>query len=248
MRFRNCIILGICALSVVSLSSCGKGDGSVKAERNAIKSGNKLYNKGDYAGAVKDYDEALASNMSSEVAMYNKAMAIINDYHSGGKIDSLQLVTARQALSTLSLNTTNTNLADKAAYNLGNDSFYMGRHFKDAAKSDPSQAQRYDSLAIACYKQSIEQYKMLLRRRPDNQKALQNMRIAQLQLPKGGDDNNNNQNQQQQQQPQPQPQPQPQNSNEEQIMRSVQQKENQTRKNNEQKAQPSASYSTDKPW
>jgi transcription initiation factor TFIID subunit TAF12 len=118
-------------------------------------------------------------------------------------------------------------------------------------------------MSTESYKQAIEDYKALLRKKPNNLRAVQNLRIAQLKLPPeeqgGGGGNNNDQNkdqnqqqqqqqdQQQQQQQQQQPQPQQQqNQNDKQILQSVQAKENKTRK--KQPGDPAYGKVTDKPW
>jgi transcription initiation factor TFIID subunit TAF12 len=156
-------------------------------------------------------------------------------------------------------------ISEKALYNLGCDAVYLGDYLKKASE-DPANQNFADSLknmSTESYKQAIEDYKALLRKKPNNLRAVQNLRIAQLKLPPeeqgGGGGNNNDQNkdqnqqqqqqqdQQQQQQQQQQPQPQQQqNQNDKQILQSVQAKENKTRK--KQPGDPAYGKVTDKPW
>ena len=98
---------------------------------------------------------------------------------------------------------------------------------------------------------AIERYKEILRRRPNNVMALQNLRITQLKLPP--EDSNKNQQkpkpqqqQQQQQQQKKQPQPQPKPQNNKQILQSMQNKENETRRHMHPDTAPNTS--TDNPW
>lgn len=231
-------IAGMIGLMTVS---CGKEEyESNKDERLAIHSGNKNVEGAKYTEALADYDRALAANPSSEPAMFNKAMAHIYN----PKSDTTAIKTARQMLDQLAKASQNPSISEKALFNMADEQVYLGDALKAAGGDETKEAW------TNAYKSSIELYKKLLRKNPSNLKALQNLRVAQLKLPP--EDQNKNQNQQQQQQQQPQPQPQPQaqpqpvNQNDQQVLQSMQNKENQTRK--KQPAQPSQQYSTDKPW
>jgi hypothetical protein len=252
------IAIGLC---VCPLTGCTQTDMSNKTERNAIKSGNRNFNKSKFDQAIKDYDHALEANHNSEAATYNKAVAALHSTNS----DTTALKNARLALNELAKSGSDASISEKALYNLGCDAVYLGDYLKKASE-DPANQNFADSLknmSTQSYKQAIEDYKALLRKKPNNLRAVQNLRIAQLKLPPeeqgGGGGNNNDQNQDQQQQqqdqqqqqnqqqqPQQQPQQQQQNQNDKQILQSVQAKENKTRK--KQPGEPAYGRMTDKPW
>ena len=225
--------------------SCQKTDMSNKEERNAIRHGNKMFEKNKFGEAVSDYNRAIEANPESDAGFYNRSLATLFNKDA----DSTTLRQARVTLDSLAKNGTDVAISEKALYNLGNDAVYMGDMLK-AASEDPANQNFADSLkqmSTQSYKQAIEQYKKLLRKRPNSMRAVQNLRIAQLKLPPeeqgGGGGGSDNQQQQQQQQQQ---QPEQQNQNDKQVLQSVQQKENQTRK--EQPTEPATMRSTDKPW
>ena len=241
--------LALCGM----MSSCAESDMSNKAERNAIKAGNSNFEKNKFKEAVSDYDEALEANPNSEAAIYNRAMATLHMEDA----DSAQLTDARKALSNLAKSGSNAAISERALYNLGNDAVYIGDAIKAAAEQEQGEAAgKMMEESTAQYKQAIENYKEILRRNPTNMRALQNLRIAQLKLPEdqqggGGDNNNQDQDQQQQQQQDQQQQQQQQqqekdNNNDNQILQSVQNKENATRK--QMPVAPARTRTTDKPW
>lgn len=237
----------VCAALMPSIVSCKQTDMSNKEERNAIRAGNKAYDKGRFAEAVAEYDDAIRANDLSEAAYYNRAMAQLNL----PKPDSTTFRRAQATLDSLGQRAREASISEKSLYNLGNYNVIYGDMLK-AASQDPAnqaQAQEMSQMSTQAYKQAIEYYKQLLRKRPNNMRAVQNLRIAQLKLPPE-EQNQNQQNQQQQQQQQQQPEQQQQqdqarNQDEKQVLQSVQAKENQTRK-----AQPTdpAQIASDKPW
>lgn len=252
------------ALAAAIMASCSS-DMSNKTERNAIKAGNEKYKKELYVDAIKDYDKALKANPYSEAAKYDKAMATIMGATAA---DTSKLRKARLALANLGKTASDPNISERAIYNLGNDAVFIGDYLKDLADSlrradiqmgAPSAGSTSNQLADSLsqvstqsYQQAISNYKAILRRNPSNIKALQNLRIAQLKLPpenQGGGSNNkdkdkdkNKQQQQQQQQQQQKP-----SQSSQQILNAVQNKENKTRKNQEQR-QGYGRRTTDKPW
>lgn len=258
-------------LAAAIMASCSS-DMSNKTERNAIKAGNEKYKKELYVDAIKDYDKALKANPYSEAAKYDKAMATIMGATAA---DTSKLREARLALANLGKTASDPNISERAIYNLGNDAVFIGDYLKDLADSlrradiqmgAPSAGSTSNQLADSLsqvstqsYQQAISNYKAILRRNPSNIKALQNLRIAQLKLPpenQGGGSNNKDkdkdknkqqqQQQQQQQQKQQQQQQKPSQSSQ-QILNAVQNKENKTRKNQEQR-QGYGRRTTDKPW
>ena len=256
------------ALAAAIMASCSS-DMSNKTERNAIKAGNEKYKKELYVDAIKDYDKALKANPYSEAAKYDKAMATIMGATAA---DTSKLREARLALANLGKTASDPNISERAIYNLGNDAVFIGDYLKDLADSlrradiqmgAPSAGSTSNQLADSLsqvstqsYQQAISNYKAILRRNPSNIKALQNLRIAQLKLPpesQGGGSNNKDKEkdkkkhrQQKQLQQQQQQQQKPSQSSQ-QILNAVQNKENKTRKNQEQR-QGYGRRTTDKPW
>lgn len=157
-------------------------DTSTKKERNLIREGNQYYNEQNFAEAEKLYRKALEENANSELAAYNLATSLIRQ---SGNADpnagNNPMKEASEILTDLARSAQDTKLAEYAAYNLGNIAFNQQQ-----------------------YQQSIELYKNALRRNPDNDKARQNLRLAQLKLQEQqnqqqNQDKNEEQNQEQQQ-------------------------------------------------
>ncbi len=161
-------------------------ESTTKKERNFIKHGNELYEKKQYAEAAEEYRNALNENMTSEVATFNLAAALVNMSPEDYKGDQKDAKTeAANIFSHLAANAISKNIATKSLYNLGNLAF-----------NDQQ------------YQKAIEYYKEVLRKDPNNDKARQNLRLAQLQQQ---DQQDQNQDQQQQQDQQDQNQDQNQN-------------------------------------
>ncbi|MDO5394794.1 MAG: hypothetical protein Q4F07_02385, partial [Bacteroidales bacterium] len=175
----NILLVTAIAIAVCG-TSCSETDMSNKAERNAIKRGNERFKEKKYPEAATEYDNALKANAASEAAVYNKAMANLYDQ----KSDSAALTQARKNLNRLASNGTDAAISERALYNLGNDAVYIGDAIKAAAEQEQSSEakQQMTQESTKHYKQAIENYKEILRRRPNNITALQNLRIAQLKL------------------------------------------------------------------
>ena len=158
--------------------------------RNLIKEGNKLYNDKRYSEAEVCYNKALEINPNSAVAQFNLASALLqNNGNSDTTAESSPVNQAERILQSL-VRTAGDEAAivEKSFYNLGNIAFNRQQ-----------------------YPQSIEMYKNALRKNPDNDKARQNLRLAQLKMQNQDQNQNQNQDQnqdQEQQQDQQQQQPQ----------------------------------------
>ena len=224
---------------------------SYKDERNAIRRGNALFEKEQYHQALEAYDKALQVNEGSIRGRYNKAVALLqlqSDDNKGTANDPR--AEAAQIFQSLidDAKKYDKEIAEKSFYNLGNMSF---------------NDEQYD--------QSIELYKSSLRLNPDNQQARENLRLAQLkkqeqeqnQDQQNQDQQDQQQDQQQQQQEQQQqeqqqdqqqqqqqqPQEQPMTQSAQQILQSMQNKENATRRKVKEEEQPAGGRpQTDKPW
>ena len=214
-------------------------DASTKILRNTIREGNEYYDKGNFAKALESYEVALQLDPSSQIATYNKALALLNmagEDTKGSENDPRQQ--AAQLLEQVgnACMASDSTLAEKAFYNLGN----MAYNDQD-------------------YGKSIERYKQALRINPDNNRTRQNLRLAQLkkqEQDQNKDKDKQDQQQQQQQeqqqhqqeqQQQQQQQQQPMTQNAEQILQAMQNKENATRRKQKEPAQPGR-RTTDKPW
>ena len=196
-----------------------------KAERNTIRQGNEYFEKGNYAKALEAYETALRLNTTSQVATYNKALALLNmasedtkGSENDPRMQAMQLFEQVGAACAK----TDSPLAEKAFYNLGN----MAYNDEDYAKS-------------------IERYKQALRLNPGNNLTRQNLRLAQLKQQQ--QQNQQEQQNQEQQQQEQQQQQQPMTQSAEQILQAMQNKENATRRKQKEPAQPGL-RTTDKPW
>lgn len=155
---------------------------STKHERNFIREGNKMYSEKRYADAEKAYQKALQENESSLIAKFNLAttylrQANVNDTTKNGLLEqSMNMLNEVAA-------TADNALASKAYYDLGNI-YYNQKN----------------------YAASAEYYKNALRKNPDDDKARENLRLAQKQLKdqQGGGGGNNNDDKQNEKQNQDQ--------------------------------------------
>lgn len=189
MRFNSNNIyslLTVCLLSLSALAASAASGNSndvmrtTKQERNYINEGNKLYHQQRFAEAEVLYRKALSAQPLSEAAAYNLATTLIRQ---SGSADPNKgnnpLQEAEGLLRQIAESGKNASLIERACYNLGNLAF---------------NAQQYQA--------SIDMYKGALRKNPDNDKARENLRLAQKKL----QEQQNNQNQQNQNQQQNQDQ------------------------------------------
>lgn len=222
---------------------------SYKAERNALRRGNALFKDDKFHEALEQYQKAIDINGSSIRGRYNKAVALLqlqSDDNKGTENDPR--VEAAKIFAELvdDAKKFDSEIAQHAYYNLGNIAF---------------NDEKYD--------QSIAFYKDALRIKPEDMDARENLRLAQLkkQEQEQNQDQNQDQNEQdkkdQEQQQQQQQQQQAQQNQEEQqqqqqqkpmtgsaqqILQTMQNKENATRKKVQPQEQPAGRPQTDKPW
>lgn len=169
-------------------------DTSTRKERNYIREGNRLYDEKRFADAEVAYRKALEENAASEVAMYNLATSLIRQSGSANPNEGNNpMAEAQSLLQGVAQSARDMAIAEKAFYNLGNMAFNQ---------------QQYD--------QAINMYKGALRKNPDNDKARENLRLAQLkkqeqEQQQQNQDQNKDQDQQQNQDQQQQQQNQDQN-------------------------------------
>lgn len=169
-------------------------DTSTKKERNFIREGNSLYQNERYAEAEVAYRKALEQNANSEIASYNLASALIKQSGASDPNNNKNPMTeATELLKNLVSSAQNQTVVENSYYGLGNIAFNQQQ-----------------------YQQSIDMYKNVLRRNPDNDKARENLRLAQLKLKEQQNQQNQNQNNKQDKQQQNQDNKQDQNKNQEQ--------------------------------
>lgn len=253
------LIITILTLVVASLSGVASESAS-KKERNFIVAGNEAYKEANYNKAVENYRKALTLNPSSETAQFNLASALMCTAKNSD-VNTEPLKEASSIFTSLA-KSSNKRIAQKSIFNLG--------HIAYNSKN---------------YQASIELYKTVLRQDPDNDKARKYLRMAQLKLQQQQKDNkqqNNEENQsdknkeenkeQEKQQPKEEPKEQNQNQNQQQqqqpeqqqnindanaakILKSIENKEqetlmrlNQRSKNARQMQHDARGKVTDKPW
>ncbi len=145
-----------------------------KQERNFVSQGNVLYRQKRYAEAETMYKKALSFSPNSEVARFNLASALIRQ---AGSTDAnngnTPLSDAMQLLTDLEANAQNMQIVEKAAYDLGNLAFNQQN-----------------------YQGAIDHYKNALRKNPDNDKARENLRLAQKKLEEQNKNQDKNKDQQ----------------------------------------------------
>ncbi len=216
------------AIAALGMTSCyDSNDHSTKAERNLVKEGNELYADTLYTKALEKYSEALLHSPASEPAKFNSAASLL---HIGKATQNDSTVSRAMAdYEKLGESASDSTIREKAYYNLGNVAFNDSNFAK-----------------------SIEYYKAALRINPSNSRTRQNLLVAMLKMPpedqqQQQQDQQQDPQQQQEQQQQQQEQQQPEMSQSaEQLLQTMQNRENETRK----KAKPRQSRpsSLDKPW
>lgn len=149
------ILFSIMAAMSVMPSMAQSKTATTRDERNYIVEGNKLYNEQRYADAEVAYRKALQENAMNEIAQFNLAASLLRQGSASGETQK----EASAILQNLTRDAENISIAEKAFYNLGNIAF----NSQDYAKS-------------------IELYKNALRKNPDNDKARENLRLAQKRL------------------------------------------------------------------
>lgn len=208
------IIVMLAAFNAVKAMADQKTDLRDKHVRTYIIKGNDAYNKGDYKSAEKYYKQALTENPQSAAANFNLALTLMriggNNANTDNPDDSSNPTNLAVDYFNAVTSSGDSILAQKAYYNMGNIAF---------GRED--------------YKGSIDMYKEALRRNTDDNRARQNLRVAQLKLREQQQNQDNQQNQQEQQNQQNQ-QDQNQEQNEQQNPDQQPPKDNKDKQNNDQ--------------
>jgi len=129
--------------------------------QNTVRRGNKLYDKGHFNEAIKEYDQALIDQPQSPEPKFNKA----NCYF---QIDDL--AEAIDLYNEVAAESKNMKLVAKAKYNLGNCYFQQGSKQKD---SNLQKALEGLQTGIVCWRNALEID-------PENDKAAKNIEVARL--------------------------------------------------------------------
>ena len=173
-------ILILLAMVLVIIPTQARSDkqelSTTRDERVHIRKGNKLYKQERYAEAEVEYRKAAQANPGSAIAAFNLASSLLKQGNGSMKNED-QNNPVNQALTQLDnvvKTCTDPALTSKAFYNMGNVAF--NREEWDKA---------------------IEFYKNALRRNPSDDEARDNLRLAQLK--KKENEQNQNQQQQQNQ-------------------------------------------------
>ena len=129
---------------------------------SSVKKGNRLYHEGQYEEALKYYNKAEADMPDSDVVNLNKGAAL---YQSGDYDKAIEDFTK-------SLLSDNAGIEEKAAYNIGNSKFRLGRL---RVNTDlPS--------AINLYRQALDYYKRSIELNQDNADAKYNYEFVEKEL------------------------------------------------------------------
>ncbi|MDE5651298.1 MAG: tetratricopeptide repeat protein [Duncaniella sp.] len=203
---KRTLVSVLIAASAFAMFGESKTSATTRHERNYIVEGNKLYNEERYADAEVAYRKALQENAMNEIAQFNLAASLLRQGSATG--DTQQ--EAMRILQNLTRDAENISIAEKAFYNLGNIAF----NGQDYAKS-------------------IELYKNALRRNPDNDKARDNLRLAQKRLEEQ-QNQNQDQNQDKNQNEDKKDENKEQNQNQNQDQNKDQNKDNQDKQQQQQ--------------
>ncbi|MDE6485585.1 MAG: tetratricopeptide repeat protein [Duncaniella sp.] len=188
-----------------------------RKSRNFTVEGNKAFREENYAAAEVAYRKAIDQNNNNDVAKFNLAAALLRQRSTAdteaAEAYSLLSQIAHSELSEESL-------VEKSFYNLGNLAFNKQQ-----------------------YAESIEHYKNALRRNPDNDKARENLYLAQKMLEQQqnqnqNQDQNKDQNQNQDQQDKNKDQQQDQNKDQNKDQNQDQNKDQNQDKQDQQQQQP----------
>lgn len=169
-------IVAATLVAITALTGCSgenepvQHDPSTKAERNYIRSGNKLFDDKNYAEAEIEYSKALQANPNSATAAYNLALALAMQAEPN---DSTGIIERADSLFSYAASiTSNKQLKAMAHYNMGNMA-YNNNQFDKA----------------------INDYKDALRVMPGDDDARYNLRMAQLKQQQQQNQQNQDQNQ-----------------------------------------------------
>ena len=116
-------IAAFAVLTLIFLAGCsGEHIQSNKKERNAIQTGNKSYKEHKFLEAADNYASAIEANPESEVAKFNKALAVLVS----NETDSTKRAEASNALNELAFNANSPEVAENSLYTMSNSHSVKG--------------------------------------------------------------------------------------------------------------------------
>ena len=246
LKHKILLLLALMVLGAATQQAVAQ-DNSNKKERNYIRSGNKLYNAKRYAEAEVEYNKALQANPQSEVATFNLATTLLRQGNGTASKDDKNDPASRaeSMLQSLVKSTANRDLQSKAYYDLGNIAYSRQdyaqaiEHYKNALRRNPGDDHARDNLRLAQLKkkqqdqnkqnqdQNKDQNKDQDKNKDKDKNKDQNQDKDKQDKNKDNQDKNQDK-QNQQQQPQQQQQGGMSQQNVEQILNTMQGKENAT--------------------
>lgn len=257
------LIITILTLVVVSLNGAAS-ESSSKKERNFIVAGNEAYKEANYNKAIENYRKALTLNPSSETAQFNLASALMCTAKSAD-INTEPLKEASTIFTSLA-KSSNKRIAQKSIFNLGHIAYNSKNYpasielYKTVLRQDPDndKARKYLRMAQLKLQQqqknNKQQDKEEDKEDKEDQSKEENKEQEQQQPKEEPKEQNQNQNQNQQQQ-QPEQQQNINDANAAKILKSIENKEqetlmrlNQRSKNARQMQHDARGKVTDKPW
>lgn len=178
---------------------------TTKRERRNVREGNAMYAESEFLKSIENYNKALTRNPNSELVLYNLADAMyaysrqlqVKHPENSAVSDEVDLSEPDRNAGTANNDDKSSLLTDYASK--ADSIFRMLSN--DAHNPIIREFASYNAGNIAYndkdYSNSIEYYKVALRLNPDNDKARQNLRLAQLKLQdqQNNQDNNNDNNQ-----------------------------------------------------
>lgn len=145
------------AVLLLAPASRGLSDGL----RDWVRSGNRLYNQGQYAEAMKEYDRALTEEAAAPEVKFNKANALYRLEEYGDAMALYGEVAAKSR---------DMGLVAKSRYNLGNCRFRQGMRQKD---SDLKKCMEELEASVSAWRQVLDI-------QPENINAAKNIETARL--------------------------------------------------------------------
>ncbi len=215
---------------------------TVKQERVHIRKGNKLFKEKRYAEAEVEFRKAAQANPGSPIAAFNLATALLKQDNGAAKSDDPKSPAnqAQTQLENIIKTCPNKELTSKAFYNLGNIAFNREDwdkaidNYKNALRRNPADNEARDNLRLAqLKKQQSDSNKNQNQNKQDQNQDKQDQNKDQNKdqdKDKQDQQQNQNQNQDQQQQQQQQQQQGMSQQNVEQVLKTMQDKEQETQR------------------
>lgn len=213
-----------------------------KQERILIRKGNKLFNQKRYAEAEVQYRKATQANPASPIAAFNLATALLKQDNGAQKSQDKNTPAsqARTQLENIIKTCPDKELTSQAFYDLGNMEFNAEKWdkaiacYKDALRRNPADNQARENLRLAQLKKKESEQNQQNQQNnqdKDNKQDKQDKQNDKNEKDKQNQDNKQDQNKDQQNQQQQQQQQQGMSQqNVEQVLKTMQDKEQETQR------------------